>query len=468
MSEPVQDLTDLDEAPFGLEYGPAVREAPEYFWTSYLGTLVRYRDDEARPLGEGTAPRRYLEGVPMEMRTCPYAGSRNRHPLPMNVSALRQVTQHWSEVAGGMALLRELYVKHRERGRAEAPLSLTDVWKVSRLGLMLPAYLLRRAHHPLADGEIPAMAAVIYKIMLGLNRVADNQALMAFAAGVYDSVSPLDPATLFAFSEGNDLFIGRHSVCAGTPAMVEETFRIILYGHCTSDYDTALMARLLEPGALEYFNLLMAMDIHKYDFGLRSTLQSYDLARLVDAPGWQDMGALAQAAIDFDQRTMQTSSLAREVAYAGSQARQRVLEGLRQFRDELEEERLSMGAEGFAWAYARAESLAVPPPGHAEALVAFLGRFRQDSPTLRAFADALADYFALERASLWLFETMQHRIDLALGHTPTPLQLVGVDVPKIFGPKLRDLAAELFGLQIEVTSQETLLRKDGHELSLRF
>ena len=75
--------TDLDDNPYGINFGPPVLEAPELLWQSFLGALVSYRDDEGRPFGEGTAPRRYWEQVPMEMRTCPYAGTRHHHPLPM-------------------------------------------------------------------------------------------------------------------------------------------------------------------------------------------------------------------------------------------------------------------------------------------------------------------------------------------------------------------------------------------------
>lgn len=459
----------MEEAPFGLEFGPSVLEAPEYHWTSFLGSLVKYRDDDGRPLGEGTAPRKYWQGVPMEMKTCPYSGSRHKHPLPMNVSALRQVTQHWRAVAGGMIHLRDEYVKHRGAGRAREPLSLTDVWKVSRLGLMVPAYLLRRANNPVADGRIPAMTAVIYKIMLGLNRVADAQTLMAFAAGFYDDLPPMDPATISAFTETNELFIGRHSVCAGPPAMAEETFRIVLHGQSTGEYDTAPMARLLEPGALEYFNLLMAMDLEKYDFGLRSTIQSHDLARrLAELPQDDEATrALSEAARAFDARTAETSSLARELAAADAESRPRVVAGLRRFRDELEEERVSLCGRGLAPLYATTDARRTPAPEQVTALEGFLGAFRPPSPGTRVFAEVLAEYLALERSAMAVFEGVQHRLDEALGHPPVPLRLGNGDVLKIFGPKLRDFAAELLGLDIQNSAHETLLRKDGHELHLR-
>src|SRR5688572_18472589 len=118
-----------------------------------------HRDDEARPLREGRTPAEHLREADIEYKPCPYAGSRREHALPMNVSALHQMSAHWDDILGAMVMMRDAY---REiRGVTE--LDLMDAWRVSQLGSALPWWFV------LGKGETsPAFAAALAKAMQGV------------------------------------------------------------------------------------------------------------------------------------------------------------------------------------------------------------------------------------------------------------------------------------------------------------
>jgi hypothetical protein len=462
MNELAQSFQDVgDDQSYGIEFGPGVLDAPEYYWLSFLGCLVKYRDDEGRPLGEGTAPAKYLRGVPMEMKTCPYSGTRYHHPLPMNVSALRQVSAHWPSVLGGMAVLSERYARYLDRPRAQP--SRTDLWKLTRLGLMLPAYLLRRARRPLRGGQIPAAVAVIYKIMLGLNRIADVQTLLGFASGLYDQLPPWTPEHIAQFTERNDLFIGRHSVCAGTPQMAEDTFRVMLGGSVPHSAEPALMEELLDEEAVPYFNVLMEFEVEKYLFGIRSTFLLHDLYRGVQAAPPNPTLSL-DCVEGWIAESNAVSTLAGEIATADEDARARVIAGLERLRAELRTERAKIGiagpAEPPALGDAARSSIAL------ERSVAFLRRVLPATAIPFPLIEILLAYAYLERTALARFECFQERIDVLLGHDARPFRLQSADVRPAFGPKLPDFAAALIGIRFENVQRRLVLHADGAELEL--
>ena len=114
------------------------------------GRTMLMRDREGRPLGEHKAGAERMQGIATELRTCPYRGSRYHHALPMNVSALRQVTAHWAEVLGGLAYLRDLH--HAWAG--PATVRLIDVWRVGHLTSCIADFAFARTWNAYDDGEL--------------------------------------------------------------------------------------------------------------------------------------------------------------------------------------------------------------------------------------------------------------------------------------------------------------------------
>jgi hypothetical protein len=188
-------------------------------WVKRTG---RMRDDEGRPLGESKAPPGQLHGVPLELRICPYAGSRLNHDRPMNVSALKQMLAHWEEVRGGIALLRSLYCAEAGRER----LRLIDVWRLAGLTGSVADFAFLRAWDPVGDGELPAAVAVLYKAPLGVTLT--TQAMWADGAARFDALAEAD--ALYEYADRSGHFIGPQQVCAGPVALIREVLHLLVHG----------------------------------------------------------------------------------------------------------------------------------------------------------------------------------------------------------------------------------------------
>jgi hypothetical protein len=178
------------------------------------------RDDEGRPLGESRAPPEQRGGVPLELRTCPYADSRQDNTRPMNASALGQMLAHWEQVRGGVALLRSL------GGAGAARLRLVDTWRVGLLSGALANFAFLRTWAPFGDGELPAAVAALYKALLGIPFSVG--AMWADGAARLDAIVGAD--VLYDYADRHGHFIGREQVCAGPVAMVKEVLGLLVEG----------------------------------------------------------------------------------------------------------------------------------------------------------------------------------------------------------------------------------------------
>jgi hypothetical protein len=183
---------------------------------------MRMRDDEGRPLGESKAPAKQLRGVPLELRTCPYAGSRHNHAQPMNVSALEHVIAHWEEALAGISLVRSLYCTAAKRTR----LRLIDVWRIGWLTTNLADFAFLREGTPFGDGDLPAAVAVVYKATLGITFSCAR--MWSEGAARFDDF--IDAEALYSYADRHDHFIGPSQVCAGPVAMIKEILRLVVDG----------------------------------------------------------------------------------------------------------------------------------------------------------------------------------------------------------------------------------------------
>ncbi len=192
------------------------------------------RDDEGRPLGEGKASPEQRRDVPMDLRPCPYADSRQHHGKPMNVSALKQMLAHWPALLGGIAFLRALY---RETARQER-LRLIDVWRLGRLTTSLAEFACLRAWMPCGDGKLPAAVAVLYKAPLGVSLTAG--AMWSDGAARFDALVSGDE--LYEYADRFGHFIGADQVCAGPVALVKEVLGLLVDGNGPAGDPSAAVA----------------------------------------------------------------------------------------------------------------------------------------------------------------------------------------------------------------------------------
>lgn len=177
-----------------------------------------HRDDEDRPLREGRTPAAYLRPGEVEYRPCPYPGSRQGPDRGMNVSALRQTSAHWDEIAQALGFLRTAYAEARGGYGPE----VMDLWRVSQLGSALPWYFVLRGE------PLPAYAAALSKATLGTGILAQRLILKmldeawtppAFTAPV-----------LLALAESTGTLVGETEVCSAPEKMIEKFLGVLVAG----------------------------------------------------------------------------------------------------------------------------------------------------------------------------------------------------------------------------------------------
>ncbi len=171
-----------------------------------------HRDSEGRPIRESRTPPELLKEGEIELKPCPYAGSRHLHENPMNVSALRQMSAHWDELIDCIGFLREAYRGARGDYRAD----LMDIWRVGQMGSALPWFYILRL------GETcPAYAAALSKATLGVGIWGARVLIDQFALRTFENPGPPWTAQeIWQTSETNQTLIAEHEVCAASQAMM--------------------------------------------------------------------------------------------------------------------------------------------------------------------------------------------------------------------------------------------------------
>lgn len=177
-----------------------------------------HRDDEGRPLREGRTPPEYLQPGEIEYRPCPYPGSRHASGRGMNVSALRQTSAHWDELAAALGLLRTAYAELRGGFGPD----VMDLWRVSQLGSALPWFYVLRGE------PLPAYAAALSKATLGTGILA--QRLILKMLQEHWLPPPFTTPALLALAESTGTLVGETEVCSAPDKMIARFLDVLIGG----------------------------------------------------------------------------------------------------------------------------------------------------------------------------------------------------------------------------------------------
>lgn len=160
-------------------------------------------DEDERPLGEVSSLR--YEEARTEVIPCPYAD--RRRGLPMNRSALRQISLVWPDV---LATFRALA---RERP------TLGQIWRLSLVGITAPLA---------APDPVPRGLSALYKTSLGLSQVSTTLLLGADDLAELPFSELGDRDDLFAALDSNGWLLGQLQVCAGSRSMFDQMHEALL------------------------------------------------------------------------------------------------------------------------------------------------------------------------------------------------------------------------------------------------
>ncbi|HEU4732180.1 MAG TPA: hypothetical protein VFT22_30000 [Kofleriaceae bacterium] len=192
--------------------------SPGALWVLRMVEERFHRDDEDRPLREGRTPPELLRPGEIEYRPCPYPGSRQASGRAMNVSALRQTSAHWDEIAAALGLLRAGYAEVRGGFGPD----VMDLWRVSQLGSALPWF------HVLRGEPLPAYAAALSKATLGTGILA--QRLIRKMLEERWLPPPLTTPALLALAESTGTLVGEAEVCAAPDKMIARFLDVLVGG----------------------------------------------------------------------------------------------------------------------------------------------------------------------------------------------------------------------------------------------
>lgn len=184
-----------------------------------------------RPIREGRTPAACLRPGDIEYKPCHYPGSRYQ-AHPMNVSALRQSSEHWDEMVDALAFCRASYAEIRGSYGPD----IMDVWRVSQLGCALPWYFI------LARGETsPGYAAALSKVALGTALLAHR--LLHDALMQRWSPPPFTAQALFELAETTGTLLSETEVCSAPAKMIVEFLEHLVTGSPRGIGGVARLAR---------------------------------------------------------------------------------------------------------------------------------------------------------------------------------------------------------------------------------
>lgn len=408
---------------------------PDGVYFSQLLEVGDHRDDEGRPLGENKVLRLAGEQVPVELRRCPYPGSRHEHPKPMNVSALQQMIRHWPRIVGALGWLRARYVE----GPGE--LSLLAFWRVAQAGALVPSYLLLHGAGPFREAHLPAWVAGLYKASLGLYETSQLMMIHGSVTGECGPGAVVTAEAVLAFADRNQVVVGQHEVCAGPANLIRGAARAITL-------EPAEVATSEELGEL-------IGDLAPFQRYV-SLVQKINLASLVLPLASRQLTAGLE---DDPELPTELRRGLRELD-AGRTEVGRVLDAL--------------GATTRQRCLSEMAGLATTIDGDDALERAIVAGLAPDDRWTRGLSElmderiarALGAHLRLEAVFLGQYTALQAEVNRVLGRGPAPRGLTGTEITRAVGRTLRDAVTDGLSLDVETRPGEGVVRRGPRTVHL--
>lgn len=432
-------------------------------------------DAEGRQVGEGNVfPKALRVEVPTEWRTCPHAGSRYQHELPMNVSALKSMRAHWKQMMVALWRVREAYL-HRFP-QARQGWTIGDLHCLSALVLSIPGYLMLRTRDRVPNGELHPVLSSMYRVTDGVRMVMHHMLFSEDLESTLPLHAPMTSAELYAYAERNSIFISDHGVCAGPRAMIEEFLRVIMDGHEIEDAASVVLAEPVEAALNEldavFDYVLLGLQAYSVVFSRWPAMtRTYELLVPIVAE-WT--GPTADEVRPFQERLERSLTFLRTLTRQNTEER-------RLKREQVYVEMYARSARALGtspeWE-SLPQRIAVVAVGNDEEASArlqallqqrFSGIAGADDASIARMVSVLMDYFRLEQAIVRASSEIQRSINRLLGRDAPTRSLTGADLAihyrlleSIYSaehlasvggrlPYLVDAMEELLGLRIVVT-----------------
>jgi hypothetical protein len=185
-------------------------------------------DLEGRQVGEiNSFPDKLRMKVPTEWKTCGYAGTRYLSEMPMNMSALRSMINHWRPVLQATLLCREEFLK-RFPQYPDGRWKLGEVLYVSSCVLALPALELMRWENPVPSGQLDPVLSSLFRVIDGVRMISAHMLDLYERPMVHDT--PVTAKDITDSAEREDQYRSGRGVCAGPQSMIDELVETLMDG----------------------------------------------------------------------------------------------------------------------------------------------------------------------------------------------------------------------------------------------
>ncbi len=191
-------------------------------------------DSEGRQVGEANVfPEPLRLDITTEWSTCPYSGSRYHNEKPMNVTALKNMSNHWQQTMAVLLRIREAYLQRFSD--SQKGWTVGHLERLSSLTLALPAYLLMRKQHRVESGDLHPVLSNMFRVTDGVRLTIHNMLFIPVFEPTLPPTAAMTSAEIYAYAERNYVFQSDYGVCAGPKAMIEEFLSVLIDGQPISD-----------------------------------------------------------------------------------------------------------------------------------------------------------------------------------------------------------------------------------------
>lgn len=207
--------------------------AVEWGWLELVIPVFRIAhmalDADDRQVGEANVfPRALRLDRPAEWMACTYAGTRYLDPKPMNVTALKSMRAHWTEMMMAIAAIREAYVARYPGIRQ--PLSVGAIERLAALVLALPTYQLVKPHDPVASGALHPSLSSLFRVTDGLRLIIHQMLFVPVGEATLAPGAVVSVDDILDYAERNFAFHSETGVCAGPRHFVRDFLEVLIDG----------------------------------------------------------------------------------------------------------------------------------------------------------------------------------------------------------------------------------------------
>jgi hypothetical protein len=192
-------------------------------------------DRDGRQVGEANVfPRALRFEVTTEWITCIYPGTRYMANAPMNVTALKTMREHWSQMMAALHRIRAAFL--RRFPDAMNGWTVGHLERLSMAVLAVPTYQLMRLDRPVANGELHPVLSSLFRVTDGLRMTMHHMLFVPFGEPAMSPHDSMSSDRILDYAERNFSFFSGTGVCAGPRNMIQQFLSVIVDGNDADKY----------------------------------------------------------------------------------------------------------------------------------------------------------------------------------------------------------------------------------------